>query len=231
MNKDMNIKLQNVTIKLKTIKPYKPSFLTELLGNNIEIKKNSIIADVGTGCGILAILVSKLGAKKVYAIDVDKECEKSIKINSKANNVKNIIFLQGSMLKPLKEKVDIVIANLPQTPSNKKIDFHRYGAPDGIRYNAELIKNAPKHLKKNGVIFFSLMSISNPLKILKLLKNKYKFDIVAVKERKLESKRYDKLSRGLSNYILELNKKNKAILYFRNKEWYYVNYIIKATSK
>ena len=227
----MNYKLQNTIIKLKTMKPYKPSLLTELLGNNIKINKNSIIADIGTGCGVLAILASKLGAKKVYAIDVDKECKKSIELNSKINNIKNIFFLQGSMLKPLKERVDIIIANLPQMPSNKKIDFHRYGSTDGTKYNLELIKNAPNHLKRSGIIFFSLISISNPIKILKLLKNKYKFDIVAIKERKLESKRYDKLSRGLSNYILELNKKNKAILYFRNKKWYYVNYIIKATLK
>lgn len=225
----MKYKLQNTTIKLKTIKPYKPSFLTELLGNNIEIKKNSIVADIGTGCGILAILASKLGAKKVYAIDIDKECKKAIEINSKLNNVRNIIFLQGDMLKPLKEKVDIVIANLPQTPSNKKIDFHRYGASDGTKYNIELIKTAPKYLRKNGTIFFSIMSISNPIKIFKLLKNKYNITIVAIKEREFEKKRYEKLSKGLSDYILSLNKKNKAILYYRNKRWYFVNYIIKAT--
>ncbi len=227
----MKLKLQNIIIKLKTTKPYKPSFLTEMLGNNIKIKKNSIVADIGTGCGVLAILASKLGAKKVYAIDVDKECKKSIEINSKINNIKNIFFLRGSMLKPLKERVDIIIANLPQTPSNKRIDFHRYGSADGTKYNAELIKNAPKHLKKNGSIFFSLMSISNPIKILKLLKKKYRVSIIAAKEREFEKNRYEKLSKGLSNYIFELNKNNKAILYYRNKKWYFVNYIVKATLK
>lgn len=227
----MNYKLQNITIKLKITKPYKPSFLTELLGSNIKIKKNSVVCDIGTGCGILALLASKLGAKRVYAIDVDKECEKSIKLNAKANNIKNVIFLQGNMLKPLKEKVDVIIANLPQTPSSKKIDLHRYGSADGTKYNSILIKNASKYLKKNGNIFFSLMSISNPIKILTLLKKKYKISIVAIKEREFDKKRYDKLSKGLSNYIFELNKKNKAILYYRNKKWYYINYFIKATLK
>lgn len=227
----MELKLQNIKVKLKATKPYTPSFLTELLGDSIEIKKNSVVADIGTGCGILAILASKLGAKRVYAIDVDKECEKSVKINSKINNVKNIIFLQGSMLKPLKEKVNIIIANLPQTPSNKKIDFHRYGSSDGTKYNTELIKNAPKYLDNNGAIFFSLMSTSNPIRIFKSLKNKYKSDIVAIKEREFEKKRYEKLSKGLSSHILGLNKKNKAILHCRNGKCYFFNYIIKAALK
>lgn len=227
----MILKFQNKTIKLKTTKPYKPSFLTELLGNNIEIKKDFIVADIGTGCGILSILASKLGAKKVYAIDVDKNCEKSVETNSKVNNVGNIVFLQGRMLNPLKEKVDIIIANLPQMPSNKKIHFHRYGSSDGTKYIVELIKNAPKYLKKNGAVFFSLMSISNPIKIFKLLKKKYHFEITACREREFDKKRFEKLSKGLSSYILGLNKQNKSILYFRNKEWYYVNYIIKAILK
>ena len=227
----MEYKLQNFAIKLKYAEPYKPSFLTELLGNKIEIKKNSIAADIGTGCGILAILASKLGAKKVYAIDVDRECRKTIEANSSLNNASNVIFIQGSMLKPLKEKVDVIIANLPQTPSDKKIDFHRYGSADGTRYNAELIKNAPRCLKKNGLLFFSLMSISNPLKILRLLKNRFDFSLIAAKEREFDKKRFEKLSKGLGSYILGLNKKDKAILFYRNKRWHYLNYIIKARLK
>lgn len=227
----MNYKFKNIIIKIKNPKPYKPSFLTELLGNNIEVKKDSIVADIGTGCGILAILASKLGAKKVYAIDIDKECKKAIEINSKINNTKNIIFLHGNMLKPINEKVDTIIANLPQTPSNKKINFHRFGSVDGTKYIVELVKEAPKYLKKNGILLFSLMSISNPIKIFKLLKKRYDFKIPAVKEREFDKKRYEKLSRGLSGYILGLNKKNKAVLYYRNKKWYYVNYILKATLK
>ena len=227
----MNYKFKNINIKIKNLKPYKPSILTELLGSNIEVKKNSLVADIGTGCGILAILASKLGAKKVYAVDVDENCKIPIELNSKINNANNIIFLHGSMLKPLKEKVDVIIANLPQMPSNRKIDFHRYGSADGTKYNAELIKTAPKYLRKNGVVFFSLMSISNPAGVFKLLKSRFYIAIVAVKEREFDKRRYEKLSKGLSNYIFELNEQNKAILYFRNKKWHYVNYIIKATLK
>ncbi|MDP3765363.1 MAG: 50S ribosomal protein L11 methyltransferase [Nanoarchaeota archaeon] len=227
----MNYKFKKINIKIKNTRPYKPSFLTELLGNNIEIKKNSVVCDIGSGCGILAILASKIGAKKVYAIDIDKECKKAIEINSKINKTKNIIFLHGSMLKPLREKVDTIIANLPQMPSNKKIDFHRFGSADGTKYIVELVKNAPRYLKKNGVIFFSLMSISNPIKIFKLLKRKYYTTIIASKEREFNRKGYEKLSKGLSNYIFGLNKRDKSILYYRNKKWYYVDYVIKSTLK
>ena len=59
-----------------------------------------------------------------------------------------------------------------------------------------------------------------------------KDEMEATEERiKSDKKRYEKLSNGLSNYILKLNKNNKAILYCRNKKLYYVNYIIKANLK
>lgn len=224
----MDYKLQGIGIRIKDARPYRPSYLTELLANSMHIKKNSIVADIGTGCGILAILASKLGAKKVYATDIDEDCRKAIEINSKINNAENIEFLHGNMLKPLKEKADVIIASLPQMPSHRKIDIHRHGSKDGTKFNAQLIRNAAKYLKRNGILFFSLMSISNPIKILKLLKNKFHISIAAAKERELDRKRFDKLSKGLSDYIFELSKKDKSILYYRNGKCYYVGYIIKA---
>ena len=227
----MNYKFQNAAVKIKNSSPYEPSSLTKLLADNIEIKKNSVVADIGTGCGILAILASKLGAKRVYATDIDESCRKSIEINSEINNAKNVEFLHGSMLKPLNEKVDVIIASLPQMPSDKKIDIHRHGSTDGTKYIMELVSNAPKYLRKNGVLFFSLMSISNPVKILKSLKKKVYISIMAAIEKGFDKKRFDKLSKGLSGYILELNRKNKSILYFRNRKWHYICYIIKAELK
>lgn len=225
----MDYKLQNSAIKLKTVKPYKPSFLTEILGNKIGIKRNSVVCDIGTGCGILAILASKLGAKEVYAIDIDKESKKAVEVNSGANNAKNIIFLQGNMLKPLKEKVDVIIANLPQTPSNKKIDFHHYASSDGTEYISELIKTAPRYLKKGGCMFFSFRSITNPFKIVRLLDGRFTFSIVATSEKAFDKNRFERLAKGLSEHIFELNRKGLAFMYFRNRKWYYTNYIIKAT--
>lgn len=227
----MNCRFQGITVRIKDQRPYKPSALTELLAGNIEVRKNSIAADIGTGCGVLAALASKLGAKKVYAIDVDENCRKPVEANSKANNLDNVIFLKGNMLSPLKEKVDVIIASLPQMPSNRKIGIHRHGSKDGAKFNAELIKKAPKYLRRNGVLFFSLMSISSPIKILKLLEKKFHASIVGAKERKFDKKRFDKLSKGLSDYIFELSKKDKSVLYYRNGKWYYVMYVIKATLK
>lgn len=224
----MDYKLHGMTIRIMDSRPYKPSSLTELLANSMDIKKNSVVADIGTGCGILAILASKLGAKKVYAIDIDENCRSSVEANSEANKTNNVFFLKGDMLRPLKEKVDVIIASLPQMPSQKKIDVHRHGSTDGTKYNLKLVKEAPRYLNKNGALFFSLMSISNPMKILNEFGKRYYATIVATKERVFDKKRFGKLSKGLSNYIFDLNKRDKAILYYRNGKWYYVSYIIKA---
>lgn len=227
----MDYRLQNTVIRIKNPEPYKPSSLTELLAHNIEIRKNSIVADVGTGCGVLAILASKLGAKKVYAVDIDEGCRLPVKTNSRANNAGNVEFLHGSMLKPLKEKVDVIVASLPQMPSFRKIDLHRHGSIDGTKCNIVLVREASRHLKKNGTLFFSLMSLSNPTRIFNELRKKYKFSVIAARERPFERKRLDRLAKDLSKYILGLNRKNKAMLFFRDGKCYFVNYIIKAEMK
>ena len=74
------------------------------------VKKNSIVCDVGTGSGILAIAATKLGAV-VDICDTDiVAIEDAIK-NFKANNVETNQYLEGS-INNTKIKYDIVIANI-----------------------------------------------------------------------------------------------------------------------
>lgn len=55
-----------------------------------KIKKNDVVIDIGAGIDDFSILAEKQGAKKIYAIEMDKKAisfmKKNIKIN-KANNI------------------------------------------------------------------------------------------------------------------------------------------------
>ena len=56
------------------------------------IKNNEInnFLDIGAGSGILSIIAYKLGAKKVYAIDIDENCEFNLLENLKLNHIDSI---------------------------------------------------------------------------------------------------------------------------------------------
>ena len=69
--------------------------------------------DAGTGSGILAIVASCLGAKKIIAIENDPLACSVAKRNAAANQVRNIEFRTGDVLtQKFRGKFDIITANL-----------------------------------------------------------------------------------------------------------------------
>jgi ribosomal protein L11 methyltransferase len=68
--------------------------------------------DVGTGSGILAIALAKLGAKKVWAVDNDPVAVKIARKNVRRNGVQGKIRLQATSLNPIGYLFSIVVANL-----------------------------------------------------------------------------------------------------------------------
>lgn len=75
---------------------------TQLCLESLEMRigeedKNLVIADIGCGSGILSIGAKLLGAKEVYATDIDPLAVKATQENSKLNQVEDIHILQGSI--------------------------------------------------------------------------------------------------------------------------------------
>ena len=80
-----------------------------ILENEME---NKNILDMGCGSGILGILASMKGAKKVTAIDIDEWSYKGANENAALNKIENMVVKQGDAYLPGNEKFDIVFANI-----------------------------------------------------------------------------------------------------------------------
>lgn len=68
--------------------------------------------DVGTGSGILAIALAKLGIGKVWAIDNDPVALKTARANVRRNHVQKVVRVIASDLEKIKGTFNIVVANL-----------------------------------------------------------------------------------------------------------------------
>ena len=75
----------------------------------------STIAEIGTGCGAIAVsLALNLPQTKIYATDISPPALKVAQFNCQKHGMLDRIYLlQGDMLDPLPEPVDLIIANLP----------------------------------------------------------------------------------------------------------------------
>ena len=80
----------------------------------VAITDSDVVADIGTGSGILAIAAAKLGAKRVDAVDLDPTTIPIAQSNIQLNEVASIIRLyQGDGLKVLEwQRYPLIVANI-----------------------------------------------------------------------------------------------------------------------
>jgi len=76
------------------------------------LKKDDVVADIGTGSGILSIIAVKMGAKNVFACDNDELVIDVAKENTKINGVEDKIEIQHLTADKITEKFNFVTANI-----------------------------------------------------------------------------------------------------------------------
>ena len=112
---------------------------------------NKVVLDMGCGTGILAILASKLGAKKVIGIDYDLNSVENARENVQLNNSKNVEILHADNTTMLTDKIDIVISNIVKNINLRLLyDFVRILNDNGLLILSGFLKSDLNELKSIG---------------------------------------------------------------------------------
>jgi len=88
------------------------------------VRPGSVVADIGTGTGVLAVIACRLGARRVYAIDTNDVIQLGPELVAD-----RIEFIQGDALEvELPEPADVVVSDLrggmPMAPGNLAVIAH-----------------------------------------------------------------------------------------------------------
>lgn len=134
-----------------------------LLANFCEIKSNSTIVDLGTGTGIIPLIIyGKNKVNKIYGIEIQPEVANMAERSVELNGIEDTIEIINTDLKKVEEvievnSIDVVVSNPPYmdvgtgkiNPNDKKaISRHE------IRCELEdVIEKAKRLLKHNGRFF------------------------------------------------------------------------------
>lgn len=146
---------------------YFPSDDSYLLIDNLKVEPDCSVLEIGTGCGLIALIASKT-AKRVLAIDVSPvavQCaRKNVKLNYQDDKIE---IRQGNLFSSVKteEKFDIILFNPPYLPENGKVNTSWLekawdGGKTGRKFIDPFIKNCKLHLRECGRVQMVQSSLS-----------------------------------------------------------------------
>lgn len=162
----MEVRLDNLNLDGLEIYQYYDGYNftsdSVLLANFVKAKKSDICLEIGTGGGVVSILVNyKNKPKKIYAFEIQKKYCDLANLNINHNNMQNIIEVINDGIQNYKqygiENVDVIFCNPPYFKKdvsiknkNKEIAICKY--EDCLTLN-ELIDCSSKLLKYGGKFF------------------------------------------------------------------------------
>jgi len=147
---------------------YEPAEDTFLLAENLKVEENDVVLDMGTGCGILAVLAAEK-AKKIVAVDINPHAIRCAEKNAGINGVEGKIeFRLGNLFQPITpdENFSLIVFNAPYLPSKPReeegwIEKAWAGGTNARKTIDLFLINAPKFLAPKGRILIVQSSLSD----------------------------------------------------------------------
>lgn len=163
---------------------YEPSEDTFLLARNLKVKAGDIALDMGTGTGIIALLMAKK-AKFVLGVDINPLAVELAKENARLNGITNVEFRQSDLFENVEGKFDIITFNAPYLPGEPEepIDLALVGGESGREVLDRFLEEFPDYLKENGIVQIVQSSITGIEETLKKLQSKGFVAEITAKER------------------------------------------------
>jgi release factor glutamine methyltransferase len=138
---------------------YEPAEDSFLFAENLDVKEDERVLDMGTGCGIIGIVAAKK-ASGVVAVDVNPYAVRCARENAVLNNVcGKMAFLQSDLFASLRRKVkfDVILFNAPYLPADEReadswMGRAWTGGITGREVIDRFIPEASEHLKPTGQV-------------------------------------------------------------------------------
>lgn len=194
-----------------------------------DIKKDSKVADFGTGTGIISILLSqKINPKKIFGIEIQKDVAEMAKRSVKLNGLDSVIDILNVDIKNLnkyfeKNSFDAIVSNPPYKKvstglinDNEKKVISRHEVKCSLR---DIVSNAFDLLKDRGELYM----VHRPERLVDIIttfrENKVEPKVIRFVYPYADKKPNLVLIKGIKNAKESIIIKEPLIVYNKNGEY------------
>ena len=157
---------------------YVPAEDSYLLADNLLVKEDMSVLEIGTGSGIVAMYASRL-SNKITVTDINFDACELARKNFKDNNIEGVEILFGNLFEVVKNrKFDIILFNTPYLPTENdeviddNLNYAFDGGLNGRKVIDLFLNEVKNHLNDGGIVQMIQSSLSDVEKTLNILDEK-----------------------------------------------------------
>lgn len=141
---------------------FAPTHTSRIIAEALEIQRSDTVIDVGCGSGVLSFVASRLGASRVYGVDLSAEAIEVAARNAEALGVQDRVeFRVGDLLEPMDGvQADVIIGDVSGIPDEIAavsgwFPDGRAGGPTGAELPAAMLESIHDHgcLRPGGRLY------------------------------------------------------------------------------
>ncbi|MBN1328409.1 MAG: methyltransferase [Candidatus Heimdallarchaeota archaeon] len=163
---------------------YDPAEDSFLLAENVSVKNNEKILEVGSGTGYVSIYLAKKFPKAEYfALDINLSATKCTKLNAFNNSIELEVInsdMFNSLIK-INPLFDIIVFNSPYLPVKEETCLAKAwsGGEEGLEIIKLFLINLPFYLKPTGRCYLVVSSYTNIKGMISIINSiKYSFKLL-----------------------------------------------------
>jgi len=152
---------------------FSPTSTSRTLADALEIDPDDTVVDVGCGSGVLAFVAAKLGAKKVYGVDLSTPAVEAARRNAEALGLTDVCeFRQGDLLDPVRDvEATVLIGDVSGIPDEIAqlsgwFEDLPSGGPTGAELPTKFLHSIGSVLAPGGRLYLPTGTIQNEKAIL-----------------------------------------------------------------